>query len=109
MLMLIVVILFNLLAYRGYPWSTLFLAIPLALLAGLLDSPPYLEELRIFASDFLKVLTKAILVGTSSFALSKFLGRVFRKRPEPVPQQIALPASTPRRSGGSLLDWADRP
>lgn len=110
MLMIVVLGLFNVLAYRGYPWSTLFLAIPLALLAGLLDSPPYLEELRIFASDFMKVLTKAIIVGTSGFALSKLVGYLLRKWLKPARQEIALPAAnTPRRSGGSLLDLADRP
>lgn len=110
MLMLVVIILFNVLAYRGYPWLTLVLAIPLALVAGLLDNPPNLEAMRIFASDFMKVLSKAIIVGTLSFAVSKFLGRLLRTKPRPS-QQVAArpPASASRRGGGSLLDFADRP
>ena len=110
MLMLAVIILFNVLAYRGYPWLTLVLAIPLALLAGLLDNPPNLEVLRIFASDFMKVLSKAIIVGTLSFSVSKFLGRLLHTQPKPRQQAAARPvANTSRRGGGSLLDLADRP
>lgn len=51
MIMLAVNSLFMVFAFRGYPWLTLVLAIPLVTLAGLLDTPPNLEHLNVFASD----------------------------------------------------------
>jgi hypothetical protein len=83
MFMFLVGLLFGVLAYRGYPWLTLALAIPLATLAGLLDTPPNLEELRIFASDFMKVLTKAIVCSVINFALCRFIGFLVRARLKP--------------------------
>ena len=110
MLMIIALAPFNVAAYRGYPWRTLYLVIPLALLAGLLDSPPNFEELRIFASDVCKVLTKAIFVGTVSFAVCRLAGRLFRKRVKPSPPVAPAKFQQPaRRSGGSLLDFVDHP
>lgn len=80
MIMLAVNSLFAFFAFRGYPWLTLALAIPLATLAGVLDAPPNVEHLNIFASDVAKVLTKAVFVSIVSYAIGKLVGHLFRRR-----------------------------
>ena len=79
MIVLAVNSLFMVFAFRGYPWLTLVLAIPLVTLAGLLDTPPNLEHLNVFASDVAKVLTKAVFVSIAGYAIGRFIGRLFRR------------------------------
>ncbi len=83
MFMILAMAPFNLLAFRGYSWLALVLMIPAAALAGLLDAPPNLDELRFFASDFMKLLTKAAFCSVLSFAVCKLVGRPFPRSAHP--------------------------